>query len=181
MIDSFLDGESEERYVICYISHAKQQFAGQTDIKKILEINLNKIHNTTPALLDKPVFIFIDEAHFDENWAMNCKTFYDESPYIFMIFTGSLSLHLYNSGAARKLNILPVMPLKYSRHLSLKYNYLASQKPGEISHDKLSNFLECGKTTINDIINILEKIQFIFHSEAYCRAFKKSKSHRNIT
>ncbi|WP_295114096.1 hypothetical protein [uncultured Methanobrevibacter sp.] len=55
---------------------------------------------------------------------MNGKTIYDESPYIFLILAGSSSLHLnYNSDAARRLNILPVMPLKYSQHLSLKYNY----------------------------------------------------------
>ena len=306
MIDSFLDGESEERYFVLpgirgvgkttilyqcyeyllkeknfnssdllYISCETTNFAGQTDIKKIIGIYLDKIHNTTPALLDKPVFIFIDEAHFDENWAMNGKTLYDESPYIFLILTGSSSLHLnYNSDAARRLNILPVMPLNYSQHLSLKYNYqtdirndlidliftgniesaqqkelkiqkdligledyplndwniylnyggfpatfnikfediivskiwtiiskvitvdmanvfnlnrnnqnltyktlvyLASQKPGEISHDKLSNYLNCSKATINNIINTLEKTQLIFHNEAYGGASKKVK------
>ena len=34
MIDSFLDGESEERYVICYISHAKQQISQVKQISK---------------------------------------------------------------------------------------------------------------------------------------------------
>ena len=35
---------------------------------------------------------------------MNGKTIYDESPYIFLILTGSSSLHLnYNSDAARRL------------------------------------------------------------------------------
>ena len=53
--------------------------------------------------------------------------------------------------------------------------YLASQKSGEISHDKLSNYLDCGKTTINNIINILEKTQLIFHSEVYGGASKKVK------
>lgn len=306
MIDSFLDGESEERFFVLpgirgvgkttilyqcyeyllkeknfnsadllYISCETTNFTGETDIKKIIEIYLDKVHNTSPALLDKPIFIFIDEAHFDKNWAMNGKIIYDESPYIFLILTGSSSLHLnYNSDAARRLNILPVMPLNYSQHLQLKYNYhtdigsdlidlifagnieaaqkkemkiqkdligldnyplndwnsylnyggfpatfdikfediivsklwtiiskvitvdmvnifnlnkknqnlayktlvyLASQKPGEISHDKLSNYLDCGKTTINNIINILEKTQLIFHSEAYEKGKKPWK------
>ena len=155
MIDSFLDGESEERFFVLpgirgvgkttilyqcyeyllkeknfnsadllYISCETTNFTGETDIKKIIEIYLDKVHNTSPALLDKPIFIFIDEAHFDKNWAMNGKIIYDESPYIFLILTGSSSLHLnYNSDAARRLNILPVMPLNYSQHLQLKYNY----------------------------------------------------------
>ena len=53
--------------------------------------------------------------------------------------------------------------------------YLASQKPGEISHDKLSNYLNCSKATINNIINTLEKTHLIFHSEAYGGASKKVK------
>lgn len=260
---------------LLYISCETTNFAGESDIEKIIEIYLDKIHNTTPALLDKPVFVFIDEAHFDKNWAMNGKVIFDESSYVFLILTGSSSLHLnYNPDAARRLNILPVMPLNYSEHLNLKYNYrtdiqkdlfdliftgevenaqekeltiqkellsldnyplndwniylnyggfpttfnikfediivskswsiiskvitidmgnvfnlnknnqnltyktlvyLASQKPGEISHDKLSNYLDCSKTTINNIINTLEKTQLIFHSEAYGGTSKKVK------
>ena len=53
--------------------------------------------------------------------------------------------------------------------------YLASQKSGEISHDKLSNYLDYSKTTINNIINTLEKTQLIFHSEAFGGASKKVK------
>ena len=44
--------------VLLYISCETTKFAGQTDIKKIIEIYLDKIHNTTPALLDRPVFHF---------------------------------------------------------------------------------------------------------------------------
>ncbi|MEE1129894.1 MAG: hypothetical protein UHW99_07925 [Methanobrevibacter sp.] len=40
---------------LLYISCETTNFAGQTDIKKIIGIYLDKIHNTTPALLDKPV------------------------------------------------------------------------------------------------------------------------------
>ena len=298
MIDSFLDGESEERYFVLpgirgvgkttilyqcyeyllkeknfnssdllYISCETTNFTGQTDIKKIIGIYLDKIHNTTPALLDKPVFIFIDEAHFDENWAMNGKTLYDESPYIFMIFTGSSSLHLsYNADAARRLRTQSILPLNYSEHLKLKYNYftdiskdlndlifkgevesaqkkelkiqndlisvkdyklndwdnyfkygsfpstlnekytsdivrdlwsiiyrivsndisnifninrntqnliyriltfLAEQKPGEISQNKVAASLNCSTSRINSIFNILEQTQLIFHCEAY--------------
>jgi len=40
--------------------------------------------------------------------------------------------------------------------------------------------LDCGKTTINNIINILEKTQLIFHSEVMVELLRKSKNHRNI-
>ena len=109
---------------ILYISFEEINSLGQTNIKEIIEIYLEKIHNTTPALLDKKVYIFIDEAHYDENWALNGKVIYDKSPFIFMIFTGSSSLHLsYNADAARRLKVYNVLPISYSQHLKLKYNY----------------------------------------------------------
>lgn len=260
---------------LLYISCETTNFGGESDIKKIIEIYLDKIHHTTIALLKRPVFIFIDEAHFDKNWAINGKIIYDESPNIFLIITGSSSLHLnYNADAARRLNVLSVTPLNYSQHLYLKYNYktdiqkdlidliftgdvetaqekeykirndlmsmetypsndwdlylnyggfpaifnieyeevivsklwsiifkiishdmlnifdinknnqiltyktlvyLASQKPGEISQDKLSNYMDCSKSKINNIINTLEKTQLLFHNEAYGGASKTLK------
>ena len=155
MIDSFLSGDSEERYFVLpgirgvgkttilfqcyeyllkeknfnsndllYISCETTNFTGQSDIKKIIEIYVDKIHNTTPALLDKQIFILIDEAHFDKNWVINGKIIYYESPNIFLILTGSSSLHLnYSPDAARRLNILSVMPLNYTQHLNIKYGY----------------------------------------------------------
>lgn len=260
---------------LLYISCETTNFGGESDIKKIIEIYLDKIHHTTLALLKRPIFIFVDEAHFDKNWAINGKIIYDESPYIFLVITGSSSLHLsYNADAARRLNIIPITPLNYSQHLYLKYNYktdiqkdlidviftgniesaqekeyklrndllsiqtyqstdwdlylnyggfpaifnieyddiivsklwsiifkvisqdmvnifninknnqnltyktlvyLASQKPGEISQGKLSNYLDCSKSTINNIINTLEKTQLLFHNEAYGGASKTIK------
>ena len=53
--------------------------------------------------------------------------------------------------------------------------FLASQKPGEVSQEKLSNYLDCSKTTLSNIITSLENTQLIFHNEAYGGASKKVK------
>lgn len=89
MIDSFLDGESEERYFVLpgirgvgkttilyqcyeyllkeknfnssdllYISCETTNFAGETDIKKIIEIYLDEIHNTSPRTFGQACFHF---------------------------------------------------------------------------------------------------------------------------
>ena len=45
---------------------------------------------------DAPIFLLIDEIHYDKNWTLHAKILYDKSPFIFMIFTGSSLLLDYN-------------------------------------------------------------------------------------
>lgn len=109
---------------VLYISCEKLNSVGDVNIYNIIEIFLEKYHNTNIMLLDKPIFILIDEAHYDKNWALHGKIIYDESPNIFMLITGSSSLHLnFNADAARRLKLQSILPLSYSQHLNLKYDY----------------------------------------------------------
>ena len=260
---------------ILYISCETINFAGKVDIREIIETYLEIFHNTSPQFLEEDVFILIDEAHYDENWAMAGKVMYDQSRHIFMIFTGSSSLHLsYNADAARRLLTMNVLPLNYAEHLKLKYDFytdiskdlndlifrgevesaqekefrlqndligvknytlndwdnyfkygsfpftlnekypsdivsslwsnihriimedmvnmfninkntqnlvyriltfLANQKPGEISQNKLAANLNCSSSTVNSILNILEQTQLLFHCEAYGGVGKRVK------
>jgi predicted AAA+ superfamily ATPase len=74
--------------------------------------------------LDKEIFLLIDEAQYDHNWALSGKIIYDETNKIFMIFTGSSALNLeYNADSARRLLKRNITPLNYGQHLKLKYNY----------------------------------------------------------
>ena len=109
---------------VLYISCEKLNSVGDVNIYNIIEIFLEKYHNTNIMLLDKPIFILIDEAHYDKNWALHGKIIYDESPNIFMLITGSSSLHLnFNADAARRLKLQSILPLSYSQHLNLKYDW----------------------------------------------------------
>lgn len=97
---------------ILYLSCDFINIISPTNIREIIETYLKTIHNTTPRLLNKPVFVFLDEVHYDKTWALNAKIIYDQSPNIFMIFTGSSSLHLnYNADTARRVVTYPILPL----------------------------------------------------------------------
>lgn len=75
-------------------------------------------------LLDKEIFLLIDESQYDKNWSMSGKIIYDRSEKIFMVFTGSSALNLeYNADAARRMFKRVVTPLNYNEHLKLKYDY----------------------------------------------------------
>ena len=52
---------------------------------------------------------------------------------------------------------------------------LASQKPGEISQNKIAGNLSKSTSTINTIFNILEQTRLIFHYQAYGGAESQSR------
>ncbi|MBQ2653936.1 MAG: ATP-binding protein [Methanobrevibacter sp.] len=94
------------------------------NIREIVDIYLNNQFNTNLRLLDRNIFLLIDESQYDKNWSMSGKIIYDRSEKIFMIFTGSSALNLeYNADAARRMYKRVITPLNYNEHVKLKYNY----------------------------------------------------------
>lgn len=92
------------------------------NIREIVDIYLNNQFNTQLRLLDKEIFLLIDESQYDKNWSMSGKIIYDRSEKIFMVFTGSSALNLeYNADAARRMLKRVVTPLNYN--IWLKYDY----------------------------------------------------------
>lgn len=94
------------------------------NIREIVEIYLKNQFNTNLRLLDREIFLLIDESQYDKNWSMSGKIIYDRSEKIFMIFTGSSALNLeYNADAARRMFKRVITPLNFNEHVKLKYNY----------------------------------------------------------
>ncbi|MDO5825404.1 MAG: AAA family ATPase [Methanosphaera sp.] len=123
---------------ILYISCDDLNAINEVNLKEVIEEYLQDVHNTTPALLNKQVFILIDEAHYDKNWDLHVKLIYDKSPNIFMMLSGSSSLHLdFNADVARRLKIHEILPLNYTQHLKLKYDYDA-----HVSNDLIEALFE---------------------------------------
>lgn len=260
---------------ILYISCDELNALGDVNLNEVIEDYLQNIHNTTPSLLDKQVFIFIDEAHYDKNWDLHVKLIYDKTFNVFMMLSGSSSLHLdFNADVARRLKVHEVLPLNYTQHMKLKYGYdtnisndlinllfegdvenaqkqefkirndlinikeynlndwdtyfkfgafcgvlnkkyitdmteelwnivskiitqdiapeynlnkktqdnvyrvlvlISSQKPGQISQNKVAANLNNSTSTINNIFNILEQTRLVFHYQAYGGSETQSK------
>ena len=109
---------------IIYISCDDLNNLVECNIREIVDIYLNNQFNTTLRLMDKELFLLIDESQYDKNWSMAGKIIYDRSEKIFMVFTGSSALNLeYNADAARRMFKRVITPLNYNEHLKLKYNY----------------------------------------------------------
>lgn len=107
---------------ILYFSCDRLKKMGNVDIFDVISSYCETYHNSIIETLSEPVFILIDEAQYDGDWALNGKLIFDASQNIFMIFTGSSALGLSdNPDAARRLLNIPIYPLTYPEHLKLKY------------------------------------------------------------
>lgn len=95
----------------------------KTDLLAVIESFLTNVHQTTFLDLDKKIFLLIDEAHLDENWANYGKLIFDKTNNIFMIFTGSSALGLeINADATRRIQKEPIFPCNFREYLLLKHD-----------------------------------------------------------
>lgn len=71
--------------------------------------------------IDTPVLIFLDEVHYDKKWAITLKTFYDRTPNIFFIVTGSSALSIQtNPDVARRAVIEKLYPMCFTEYMKVK-------------------------------------------------------------
>ena len=92
-------------------------------IREVFDLYLEDIHQTIPAGLDKKIFLFVDEAQLDENWADYGRLLFDKTFNIFMIFTGSSALGLeLNVDASRRITKEQLLPCSFQEYLLLKHS-----------------------------------------------------------
>lgn len=102
-----------------------------SELKSFYDVNIldvitnfiENIHQTTMVELNKPIFLLIDEVHFDKNWALTGKIVYDNNNNIFMIFTGLSAIELQiHADAIRRMEKEPIFPCTFPEYLFLKQN-----------------------------------------------------------
>ncbi|WP_223208976.1 MULTISPECIES: ATP-binding protein [Pyrococcus] len=89
----------------------------------------------------QPTFLFIDEAHYDENFGITVKDLYDSASNLMIVVTGSSSLPLkLDPDLMRRAKKLRVPPLTFTEYLLLKRGL---QIPEELSAALKHAFLNC--------------------------------------
>lgn len=80
-----------------------------------------EILGTVFERLEAPVYIFLDEVQYDDNWATTLKTIYDRSPKVFVFATGSSSVMLQtNPDITRRAIFEKVHPMSFTEYMKLK-------------------------------------------------------------
>ena len=108
---------------VFYLNMDDLKSAYDVGIKEVFDLYLEDIHQTIIAGLDEKVFLFVDEAQLDKNWAKYGKLVFDKTFNVFMIFTGSSALNLeLNTDAARRITRKQIFPCNFQEYLHLKHD-----------------------------------------------------------
>jgi len=123
LYDYLLNDEKIDNENILYIS--MDQIVGyfDTNLLKFIDTYLETVHNTTQVNLNKKLFIFVDECHFDKQWGLSGKIIYDNTKNIFLIFTGSSAIEMeINADIVRRISKQTIYPNNFKDYLELKHN-----------------------------------------------------------
>src|SRR3989339_544043 len=120
--------------------------------------------------LEKPLFIFIDEVHFDPKWPSILKSIYDRSKQIFVLCTGSSALSLQSStDLARRAIFEKLYPMNFTEYILLKSKHSSAQNlkfPEKGLKTALKNALFFSKNA-EEGFNQLKKLQGIINKYWY--------------
>ena len=107
---------------ILYFDLDRLKDQGEFNILDYLDLFIKDINEE--AYLNKdPLFIFVDESQYSDNWDHAGKIIFDENKNVFLIFTGSDALALeYSMDSARRSVKREIYPINFSEYLSLKYD-----------------------------------------------------------
>jgi len=112
-------------------------------IRDIILYYLKEIHRTTPVNLDKKIFIFIDEAHFDPKWEETIKMLYDRTvgnDNLFFVVTGSSSISLeMSTDSVRRRKKHSILPMNLQEYIKLKYKKFPPHGTSEFIRNVIFN------------------------------------------
>ena len=156
LYDYLLNEKNIDQENILYLTMDRIKKLYGYDLLEIVDIFLSSIHNTNKLKLKKKIFIFVDESHFDNQWAISSKIIYDRTKNIFLICTGSSSLDLeINADVARRAYKKSIFPNNFKDYILLKNNIKIDYKFSNI----LSNIIYFGEEEyINQGIELEENV-----------------------
>jgi predicted AAA+ superfamily ATPase len=103
-----------------------------------VSVFVEDILNTSLLTIDEPVFILIDEAHYDRDWDLAAKMLFDRTRNVFLLLTGSSALSMEMSAdLARRSEKEALFPLNFSEYLLLKYGAYAPTGTAKMIHECL--------------------------------------------
>jgi hypothetical protein len=74
--------------------------------------------------LDEPLYLFLDEIHYDKKWAIFLKTLYDRSKKVKVFCTGSAAILLreqINADVARRVFFVDIDPVSFQEYMLFKH------------------------------------------------------------
>lgn len=111
--------------------------------------------------LDVPLFLFLDEIHYDEKWALFLKTIYDKSKNVMIFCTGSAALLLreqINADVARRVFFVDIYPVCFAEYMLFKNEKFPIKGAGKNIRDVIL-FSETAKDVFDGFQKEEEKLK----------------------
>ncbi len=108
--------------------------------------------------LKEPLFLFIDEAHYDYQWQIVTKNLYDRTNKIFILVSGSSALALGASADLVRRSIIDeVLPLTFQEYLYLKKGFFPPGGTAQKIRVALNSKLDEAKYILSEVYKKLQK------------------------
>ncbi|MEW6068984.1 MAG: AAA family ATPase [Candidatus Thermoplasmatota archaeon] len=121
----------EKNQHVLYLTCDELQLHGFT-LKEMLEIYEKSYLPTRFSSLESPLFLLVDEVHFDKEWDLTLKVLYDKASKIFIIASGSSSLAIQTPDATRRSLRIDVIPMTLQEYIMLTQNIHAKYRTAEL-------------------------------------------------
>lgn len=147
-LQNYIDKRSEPRILVLYglrgtgkttllaqlydqlssVDKHKKLFLSLDQAKKDLNAGIHEIVSGYEDILgvhleklDEPVFLFLDEVHFDEKWDTALKILFDKTKNVFVLATGSSAIALHKSAdLARRSIHIRLTPVAFTEYIAMK-------------------------------------------------------------
>ena len=96
-------------------------------LRDVLEV-YEEIQGGSFEKLEQPVFLFLDEVQYDEDWSVLLKTIFDRSKKVFIVVTGSSALQLQSiTDDARRTVYEKLFPMSFTEYMKIRYDRYESK------------------------------------------------------
>jgi len=132
------------------------------EARSVLGVNLvdiltvyEEILGTVFENLQEPIYIFIDEVQYEENWGLVLKSLYDRSNKVFIFCTGSSALSLQtNPDISRRVVFEKLYPMSFTEYILIKERKTPITGLGNLIREALLN-----SETAEQLYISLQKLQ----------------------
>lgn len=137
------------------------------EARSVLGVSLNdiltvyeEILGTVFENLQEPIYIFIDEVQYEENWGLVLKSLYDRTNKVFIFCTGSSALSLQtNPDISRRVVFEKLYPMSFTEYILIKERKTPISGLGNLIREVLLN-----SETAEELYLSLQKLQSSVHS-----------------